>query len=109
MLIPRFSLRWLLGLTTVCAVISLVLSYAVRGQPWALGVTAGLWCLVIVALLYVGSFLAAWLVAQITGAFRSPGTAAGLLSSQSAGENPFGPLASGTTQPASDDPPALTG
>ena len=41
MLIPRFSIRWLLGLTTFSAVVSLVLASAVRGRPWALGVMAG--------------------------------------------------------------------
>ena len=64
MLIPRFSLRWLLGLITFCAVISLVLAGAVRNQVWAVGVLAALASLGLVAVLYVTAFLAAWLVAQ---------------------------------------------
>lgn len=42
MLIPRFSLRALLIATAACAVFSLVIASAVRGQAWAIGVTAGL-------------------------------------------------------------------
>lgn len=41
MLIPRFSLRALLLATAVCAVLSLVLAGAVRGQAWAVSMTAG--------------------------------------------------------------------
>jgi hypothetical protein len=104
MLIPRFSLRWLLGLTTVSALISLVLSFAVRGQPWALGFTAGLWCLVVVFLLYVFAFLAAWLIANTKSAFTS---GAQRSASHALGESPFAnPL---PVQPAHDSPPAMTG
>lgn len=64
MFLPRYSLRWLLGLTTVSAGISLVLSYAVRGRPWALGFIAGLWSFVLLAVFYAVAFLAAWLIAR---------------------------------------------
>jgi hypothetical protein len=105
MLIPRFTLRWLLGLTTFCAGVSLVLSYAVRGNAWAIGASAGLWSLVIVGLLYVAAFLAAWLMAQAMTALRSslPGAAA------SAGESPFAVPISPPQQPAADNPPPITG
>ena len=46
MLIPRFSIRALLVVTAFCALFSLVIAGAVRGQPWAIGVTAGLTALV---------------------------------------------------------------
>ena len=62
MLIPRFSIRWLLGLTTFSACISLVLSYAVRSQPWAIGVVAGLWVLVVSFLFFAAAFLVAWFI-----------------------------------------------
>ncbi|HZL88085.1 MAG TPA: hypothetical protein VFB96_06880 [Pirellulaceae bacterium] len=42
MLIPRFSIRALLVVTALCALFSLVIAGAVRGQPWAIGVTAGI-------------------------------------------------------------------
>jgi hypothetical protein len=65
MFLPRFTLRWLLGLMTAAAGVSLVLSFAVRGRPWALGVTAGLWSLVLVFLFYVAAFLAAWVISRL--------------------------------------------
>ena len=36
MLIPRFSIRFLLGITTLLAGASLVASYAFRGEAWAI-------------------------------------------------------------------------
>ena len=60
MLIPRFSIRWLLGLTTFSAGVSLVLSYAVRNHAWAIGVLSALWTLVVAGLLYALAFLVAW-------------------------------------------------
>ena len=104
MLIPRFTLRWLLGLTTVSALVSLVLSFAVRRQPWALGVTAGLWCLAAAFLFYVVAFLAAWLIANTKTAVvgGTPGP-----KRFETGDSPFaGPL---PVRQASDSPPAMTG
>jgi hypothetical protein len=101
MLIPRFTLRWLLGLTTISALVSLVLSFAVRGQPWALGITAGLWCLAIVFVFYVSAFLAAWLIANTKSAFRVSPPAG------SQGDNPFASKL--PMQPSGDSPPAMTG
>jgi hypothetical protein len=106
MLIPRFTLRWLLGLITVSAVVSLVLAYAVRGQAWALGVTAGLWCLAFVALFYVLAFLVAWLIANLRAALRP--AAAVPFPPRGGGENPFAPVLP-TVAPAVDSPPAMTG
>ena len=71
MFIPRYSIRWLLGLMTFSAGVSLVLSYAVRGQAWAIGVTSGLWTLVVVALLFVAAFLAAWFIDQVAAGLRT--------------------------------------
>jgi hypothetical protein len=112
MLIPRFSIRWLLGLTTISAGVSLVLSYAVRGQAWAIGVTAGLWSLVIVALSYIGAFLVAWLIAQSAAAGRrgwQQGTGESPFAALPAGEYPAGSAATGALQPAADTPPPMTG
>src|SRR5881275_2651546 len=85
MLIPRYSLRWLLGLTTVSAGISLVLSYAVRGQAWAIGITAGLWVFVAVAVLFIAAFLCAWLIDQFAASRPA----------SRRGRSPFGPQPSG--------------
>ena len=40
MLIPRFSIRFLMGLTTLLAAACLVASHALRGEPWAIGLFA---------------------------------------------------------------------
>ena len=80
MLIPRFSIRWLLGLTTFSACVSLVLSYAVRGQPWAIGIVASLWALVVTFLFFAAAFLVAWF---ITGGQNSPDSQAAPVSAES--------------------------
>ena len=98
MLIPRYSLRWLLGLTTFSALVSLVLSYAVRGHAWAIGVASGLWSVVIAGLFYVAAFLAAWFIAQFVTATRGGSNRGGV-----------SPFAQRPQQPAADSPPAMTG
>jgi len=97
MLIPRYSLRWLLGLTTFSALVSLILSYAVRGNAWAIGMASGLWSILMIGLFYVAAFLAAWLVAQFVTATRG---------GSKRGESPFAPR---RQQPASESPPSMTG
>jgi hypothetical protein len=107
MLIPRYSLRWLLVLITVSAAISFVLSYAIRGRDWAIGIAAGLASLAILMALFVLAFLAAWAIAQLEKAAsrRDPGT------SPFAGNtpaSPFGPPAAGLPA-AGESPPPMTG
>ena len=108
MLIPRYSLRWLLALITVSAGVSLVLSYAIRGQDWALGAAAALGCLAIVMAMYAVTFLAAWAIAQIETAIfrRGEGT------SPFAGNpppSPLGPPAAGLDVASGESPPPMTG
>jgi hypothetical protein len=105
MLIPRFSIRWLLGLTTFSACISLVLSYAVRGQPWAIGVVAGLWVLVATFLFFAAAFLVAWF---ITGGQTNPALQTDLATTNEPGtaQPPSPPLHSSQ---AIDLPPPITG
>jgi hypothetical protein len=105
MLIPRFSLRWLLGLITLSAGVSVVLAQAVRGQSWAIGVSAALLCLIVLALLQAGTFLVAWLVALAEAA--AVRRTASILPASSPGECPFQELA--PTPPMQDGPPAMTG
>jgi len=96
MLIPRFSIRWLLGLTTFSACISLVLSFAVRGHAWAIGVVAGLWVLVVTFLFFSLAFLLAWL---ITGGQRN-----------SSRQTPPAPIDQPLhPAPTTDLPPPITG
>jgi hypothetical protein len=102
MLIPRYSIRWLLGLTTFSAGVSLILSYAVRDHAWAIGIMAGLWTFVVIGVLYVTAFLGAWLISRLT-----------LVPRKDAGESPFGvgcsesPFAAAKVH--ADSPPPITG
>jgi len=112
MLIPRYSLRWLLGLTTFSAGVSLILSYAIRGHAWAIGVASGLWSLVIVALFYVAAFLAAWLVAQVVTVARKEqrgGAGGSPFAANKTGEFPFGDPNLAAPQAVADSPPPMTG
>lgn len=65
MLIPRFSLRALLIAMAVCAVFSLVIAGAVRGQPWAIGMTAGVAGLASLLLFHPLAFAVAAMLAAV--------------------------------------------
>ncbi|HMC10338.1 MAG TPA: hypothetical protein VKH44_03575 [Pirellulaceae bacterium] len=107
MLIPRYSIRWLLGLMTFSAGVSLVLSYAVRGHAWAIGITSALWTFVILALFYVAAFLCAWLIDRVATNLRSRrNPTASPFAAVKAGDIPFG---GATQQQSADTPPAMTG
>lgn len=100
MLIPRFSIRWLLGLTTLSAGVSLVLSYALRGESWAIGILVGLGSLLTVGVLYVAAFGIAWFV------WRSMGT----LHAVPPGSSPFAKSpGSELSNSAMSDSPSMTG
>lgn len=105
MLIPRFSIRWLLGLTTFSAFVSLVLSYAVRGHAWAMGIVAGIWVLVTAFLFFAAAFLVAWF---ITGGQTRPASRTDLADAESptADQAPRPPLQS---HHPIDLPPPITG
>ena len=64
-LIPRFSLKWMLGFTAVAAVCSLVLAQASNGQAWAVGVVIALASLVLVFATYAWFFAVAWFFALL--------------------------------------------
>jgi uncharacterized membrane protein len=64
MLIPRYSLRTMLGLMTAFGLLFLVISMAVRGHEWALAVVLAIASLAIVFLAFAGQFLVVWLFAQ---------------------------------------------
>jgi hypothetical protein len=111
MLIPRYSLRWLLVLITISGAVSLVLSYAFppRNRDWAIGIAAALGCVAILAALYAVTFLAAWAIAQIEAAISKNRGGEG--TSPFASDppvSPFGPPAAGLPG-ASESPPPLTG
>lgn len=62
MLIPQFSLRWLLGLTTVAAVICAIVAWGMTGHRWALAVSFGLASLVVLAAVHGLMFAIIWAV-----------------------------------------------
>jgi hypothetical protein len=101
MLIPRFSLRWLLGLTTVFAFLSLIWSFAFRGQAWALGFSAGLNGLVLLFAFHAGAFLVAWLFVQGSSGVAALGNAPAE-GSPFAAESPFARPASDSLPPSKD-------
>ena len=70
MLIPRFTIRWLLMLTTVSAVFFLIVTCAVRGDAWAVSVSLGVVSLAVAFLVYGAFFGFAWLVASVVSVFR---------------------------------------
>ena len=71
MLIPRFSIRWLLAMTSVCALFSYVVAQAVAGAQWALAMTASLSLVATCFLLYAVAFLIAYGLARFTRSLRS--------------------------------------
>ena len=73
MILPRFSILWLLGLTAVCAVLSWIASYARRGDEWAIGLSAAIGSALLLFVAYIGAFFGAWIVSLIESAFRNSG------------------------------------
>ena len=68
MLLPRFSIRALLGMVPILAVAFLIAGMAYRGQYWAWGVTIGLVSLVLTALVHAAWFGVVWFFAQMPSA-----------------------------------------
>ena len=103
MIIPRFSLRWLLALITVCGGLSLILSYAFQGSAWAIGAIVALGSIVVVVALHAVAFSIAWLLTQFF--YMASGSSAPKAGGQSpfaGGGSPFAP-----PQAADPEPPAI--
>jgi len=66
-LIPQYSILWLLAITTVCAVILSIVALGLRGHTWAAGVSIGILSVVILAFVYALVFAVAWLFSLIVG------------------------------------------
>jgi hypothetical protein len=64
--VPRFTIRTLLVMLTVCAVIFVMIGTATRGQYWAWGVSIGILSVIIVALTHAAWFGIAWLFLQMS-------------------------------------------
>lgn len=70
MLIPRFSIRWLLGLTTASGVFFYLVMLATRGQAWAIAISVAVASLLATAFLQITVFGLAWLVTSWLQRFR---------------------------------------
>ena len=71
--LPKISLRWLIGLVTVCAVAMGVVQQAITtGQLWAVLATVLIAALALPFLMYVGSFSLASLFSTIGSAAVGP-------------------------------------
>ena len=70
MLIPRFTIRWLLLLMTVSSLFFFILSFAVRGQAWAIAVSLSVGSLLLAFLGYGIVFGLAALIASMQALMR---------------------------------------
>lgn len=73
MIIPRFTIKILLIVTAIAAVLALVMREAVREQPWAIALCTTLASVVLVFFLFVFFWTLAWMWDQTIGqALRPP-------------------------------------
>ena len=66
MLIPQFSIRWMLAVTAACAGVFTVVGLGVRGHTWAVGVSVAIAALAILMLVYAFLFGLVWAYASLT-------------------------------------------
>lgn len=92
MLLPRFSIRLILGFTAVCAIVAYVGAHAVEGKAWAMGVIASVGFLVAATFCYVGLFLLGWIISSVFGLVRVP-------------DRPHSPFAGASPPPQIIEPP----
>ncbi|MCY2989728.1 MAG: hypothetical protein NTY19_17900 [Planctomycetota bacterium] len=67
MLIPRFTIRWLLFVTAVCGVFFAIVASALRQHVWAMAVSIGVGSLVLAFLCYGASFGVAYVLTSLLG------------------------------------------
>ena len=70
-LIPHFTIRWLLLMMTISSCFFLILSFAVRGQAWAIAVSLSVGSLLLAFLCYAVVFGLAALIAAARGLLRA--------------------------------------
>jgi hypothetical protein len=73
MLLPKYSIRLLLMITVGVALFALLITYAMRGYLWTLGVAVAVGSLFIVAVMHLALFLAVSLTAQLSQRRTSTG------------------------------------
>lgn len=72
MLLPRFSIRWVLLLTALLGFSFLIIRQAILGSHWAMAFSATLTFSVTVLLLYAVTFLGAYALARATRSLNPP-------------------------------------
>jgi putative effector of murein hydrolase LrgA (UPF0299 family) len=65
MLLPRFTIRALLVMLTICAFVFVIAGMAIRGQHWAWGVTIAIVSLAFTMLVHAAWFAAVWTLSQM--------------------------------------------
>jgi hypothetical protein len=65
MLLPRFSLRWVLAIIAAFALVFLIVSQGVQGTQWAAAVSVGLAGLALVALIHASTFAVVWVLSTL--------------------------------------------
>lgn len=70
MLIPRYSIRWVLGGTIAAGIFFVVVRKATEGSGWAFGIAAGLAGLAVFLAVYAWLFFLIWLISHV---FRAIG------------------------------------
>jgi asparagine N-glycosylation enzyme membrane subunit Stt3 len=65
MLIPRFSIRWVLAFTAVCAVLFLFARAAWQGQHWSGAIVLGIAFLAVTLLVHAALFAAIWAISLV--------------------------------------------
>lgn len=76
MLIPRFSLRLLLLITTASAIFCYVLAMATRGQEWAIVFSIAVSSVLLALIVHAVLFAIAWMLALMGSMFTKPHVAA---------------------------------
>ncbi len=69
-LLPQYSLRWLLLVTTACAVLFSVFGFAVQGNKAAIGISVAVLSLGLLLLIFGLLFLLLWIVSLFWGRVR---------------------------------------
>jgi hypothetical protein len=65
MLLPRFTIRALLVMLTICAFVFVIAGMAIRGQHWAWGITIGILSVAFTLLVHAAWFGAVSMLAQM--------------------------------------------
>ena len=72
MLVPQFSVRWLLALTGVCALLFWIFSRALGGSSWAVGISVVVISLIVVFCVHAVLFWLTWVLAVLLEQLKRP-------------------------------------